>query len=440
MLSIELITVLMFGFMLFMLASGLPVAFVLGGTAVLFGLVFWGPQSFFIILLKASDTMNATILVAVPLFVFMAFVLERAGIAESLYGALRMWLARVPGGLSAATIFGCTIVAAMSGISTTGVLMMGIIAIPAMLSRGYDKRMAMGAIMAGGALGALIPPSIIFIVYAVLAEVSLGQLFVGGVLPGLLLSSLFVAYIIVRCVVNPSLGPPLRGAEVPGWGESLIALRGVVLPVALVLAVLGSMFAGIATPTEAASVGAFGALVSAAVHRRLDMKVMQEASHRTLAVVAMVMWIVFGANVFASIYQGLGASTFVQNLMLGWEVSPWVVLILIQVVWIVLGCLMDSLSILMVTGPIFIPVAAALGFDPLWLGVLFVLTSEIGYLTPPFGVNLFILRGIVTEKQASMQEIYLSAVPFVVLQLFGLILVMTFPSIALWLPGVLFAR
>ena len=440
MFGVEVITALMFGSMLGLLFLGLPVAFVLGGTAVLFGLVFWGPQSFFVILLKAGDTMNSSVLVAVPLFIFMAFMLEKAGIAEKLYVSLRLWLAGLPGSLASTTIVGCTLIAAMSGISTTGVLMMGIIALPAMLASGYDKKLAMGSIMAGGALGSLIPPSITFIVYASISDVSIGKLFLGGVLPGVLLSGLFIAYITIRCFFQPRMGPPIPRGERPSLREKLASTKLLVLPILLILFVLGSMFLGLATPTEAAAIGAAGSIASAVVSRTLSRKVLWDSSLKTFGVVGMVMWIVFGANVFASIYQGVGASAFVQNLLSGWDVPPIVVIILIQVIWIALGALLESLSILMITGPIFVPVAVARGYDPLLLGVLFVLTAEIGYLSPPFGVNLFMMRSIATEQQASMQDIYMSTIPFMALQLLTLILVMVFPAIATWLPAVTFAR
>jgi tripartite ATP-independent transporter DctM subunit len=440
MFGIEAITALMFASMLLFLALGLPVAFVLGGTAVIFGAVFWGPQSFYVILLKAGDTMNSSLLVAIPLFVFMALMLEKSGIAEKLFASIRLWLAGLPGSLASTTVIGCTIIAAMSGISTTGVLMMGIIALPAMLSRGYDKRLAMGSIMAGGALGALIPPSITFIVYASISDVSIGKLFLGGVLPGMLLSGLFFVYITVRCILNPDYGPVIPRDERPSLVQKLVSLRELVLPVVLIVAVLGSMFMGLATPTEASAVGAFGAILSTLLAGKLNRAILADCALKTLSIVAMVMWIVFAANVFASIYQGLGASNFVQGLLTGWQVHPIVVIILMQAIWILLGCMMDSLSILMITGPIFVPVSVALGYDPLLLGILFVMTSEIGYLSPPFGVNLYMMRSVASEEVASMQDIYASVLPFIALQLLGLILVMAFPVIALWLPGLVFAR
>jgi tripartite ATP-independent transporter DctM subunit len=427
----------MFGFMLLMLATGLPVAFVLGGTAVLFGTFMWGPDSVNVVIFKASDIMRESVLVAVPLFVFMACMLERSGIAEALYDVLHRWLGPLRGGLSAGTVIGCTFIAAMSGISTTGVLMMGIIGYPAMVRRGYDRGLAMGAIMAGGALGPLIPPSVVMIVYAVLSELSVGKLFLGGVVPGLILVALFITYVLVRSYFQPEIGPALPLEERATWNEKFRSLKGIVLPISLIVAVLGSIFAGMATPTEAASVGAFGAIVSAAVHRRLSWSVLMQSSFLTLRVVAMVMWIVFAASVFASIYQGLGASSLIQGLLTELKVSPWVVMAIIQVVWIILGSLMDALSILLITAPVFLPVAAELGFDPLWFGILYVVNTEMGYLTPPFGVNLFVMRGIVASEGVGMGEIYRAALPFIILQFIGLLLIIFFPALATWLPNTL---
>lgn len=437
--GIELITASLFLFMLVMLVAGTPIVFAIGGTAVLFGLLFWGPASFYVILLKASDTMNSSVLLAVPLFVFMAFALERSGAAERLYSATRVWMSGLSGGLAAATIIGCTIVAAMSGISTTGVLMMGIIGFPMMLRYGYDPKLAMGSIMAGGALGSLIPPSITFILWGLLADVSIGKLFMGGVVPGLLLAIGFVAYVLIRAAINPNLGPPLPVEERPSLAEKIRALRGIILPLLLVSGVLGVMFLGIATPTEASAIGAVGALITAAVHGQLNWSYLRETSERTLLVVAMVMWIIFSANIFSSIYQGLGAAQLIHDLMTGWEINRWYVLIFMQIIWILLGCFMDSGSILLITGPIFIPVAVALGFDPLWLGVLFVVNSELGYLTPPFGVNLMVMRGIAPPKIRT-SEIYRAVPPFLCIQLAVLVLCMIFPELATWLPNQVFAR
>ncbi len=433
--SIEAVTLLMFLSMLLLLASGLPVAFVLGGSALFFGYTVWGPASLNVVVAAASDLLRANLLVAVPLFVFMAYMLEKSGIAEDLYGAMHRWMGGLRGGLAAGTVLACTLVAAMSGISTTGVLMMGIIGLPAMLRRGYDRRLAMGCIMAGGALGPLIPPSIVMIIYSLLSGQSIGKLFIGGILPGLLLSSLFIAYILGRCFLRPDLGPALPPQERACWKEKLTALRGILLPALIVLGVLGSLFVGIATPTEAASVGALGAILSAAVYRRLSPAILKAVAFQSLKTVSMVMWVIFGAGCFATIYQGIGASEFIQNLIKGWPVGKWIVLFLIQATWIFLGCLMDAISILMVTAPVFIPVAQFLGVDLLWFGVLYCVNTEMGYLTPPFGVNLFVMRGITQDLGISTKEIYLAAVPFIAIQFLGLVLVMAFPGIITWLPG-----
>jgi tripartite ATP-independent transporter DctM subunit len=435
--SIELITILMFGLMLLLLAAGLPIVFVLGGTAMFFGICMWGTESVYVVAANANETIHARLLVAVPLFVFMAYMLESSGIAEELYAVMYRWMGPLRGGLSAGTVLCCTVVAAMSGISSTGVLLMGIIGLPAMLRRGYDKSLAMGAIMAGGALGPLIPPSVVMIVYALIAELSVGKLFLGGLLPGLVLSFLFVIYILVRCYFSPHLGPALPLEERASWPEKFIALKGVIFPTLLVIGVLGSIFAGLATPTEAAAVGAFGSMASAAIYKKLNWDILKSSAFRTLGTVAMVMWVIFGAKCFATIYQGIGAAQLIQNVLQSMPVSPWVILIMIQITWLILGSLMDALSILLITAPIFIPVADFLGFDPLWFGILYAVNTEMGYLTPPFGVNLIIMRGI-APAGISMGDIYRSVGPFIGLQAFGLVLLMLFPPLAIWLPNLVF--
>jgi tripartite ATP-independent transporter DctM subunit len=390
------------------------------------------------VIANASELMRATVMVAVPLFVFMAYMLEKSGIAEDLYEVMYRWLGKLKGGLAAATILCCTVVAAMSGISTTGVLLMGIIGLPAMLRRNYDIKLAMGSIMAGGALGPLIPPSVVLIVYSLISGESVGKLFIGAVLPGLLLSMFFIGYILIRCHLKPAAGPALPPEELFTFKQKIIALKGVILPIGLVICVLGSIFMGIATPTEAAAVGAFGSVASAWIHRKLTWGVLREAAVQTLKTVSMVMWVIFGAGCFVSIYQGLGASQFIQDLLKSWPVSPWMILILMQAVWIVLGCLMDALSILMITSPIFVPMAQFLGFDLLWFGVLFAVNTEMGYLTPPFGVNLIVMKGIVQDRGVPMGQVYQAVWPFVTLQFLGMLCVLFFPQLVTWLPNLLF--
>jgi tripartite ATP-independent transporter DctM subunit len=317
------------------------------------------------------------------------------------------------------------------------VLMMGIIGLPAMLRRNYDKSIAMGCIMAGGALGPLIPPSVVLIIYSLLSGQSIGKLFVGGIIPGLLLAFLFIVYILIRCSLKPEIGPALPPDERSTWREKLVALRGIILPILIVSGVLGSLFLGVATPTEAASVGAVGAVISAGIYRRLNFKILKGVAFQSLKTVSMVMWVIFGAGCFATIYQGIGASELIQNMIKAWPVNKWIILGLIQVTWVILGCLMDAISILMVTAPVFIPIANYLGVDLLWFGVVYAVNTEMGYLTPPFGVNLFVMRGITQDMGISTKEIYTAAMPFVVLQFIGLVLVMAFPGLITWLPNAL---
>ena len=435
--SIELITVLFFGSLFLLLATGLPLAFALGGLAVVFTLWLWGVPGLFLTAAKAMGMMSTIILIAAPLFIFMANVLERSGVAEALFTMIYRWGGRLPGSLAIGVVVICTIFAAMSGASATGTVTMGIIALPAMLKRGYDKRLGIGCIMAGGALGPLIPPSVTMIVFGLFYGVSIGKLFAGGIVPGLILASLFIAYIAVRSYFQPHLAPPLPPEELASWREKLVSTRAVILPLLLVVAVLGSIFGGLATPTEASAVGAFGSLAAAAVNGKLNWTLIKEASYRTLTITAMILWIIMAASMFTAVYQGIGAADLVRNLLENWSVSPLVILIVIQLSFFVLGCLMDPVGILLITTPVYLPLLPLLGIDPLWFGILFMVNTEMAYLTPPFGVNLFYMRGIV-PKNVSMVDIYLSAVPFVLLQAVGLALVIVFPELATWLPNLLF--
>ncbi|NVM23026.1 MAG: TRAP transporter large permease subunit [Desulfobacterales bacterium] len=435
--SIGLITILLFASMIFFIALGLPIAFSIGGVSVIFGLALWGPISTQIVAVKAITQMRTIILIAVPLFIFMATMLERSGIADDLYEMMHRWMGTLRGGLAMGTVFICTIFAAMSGISGAGTVTMGIIALPNMLKRGYDKSLAIGCIMAGGALGVLIPPSVIMIIYGLFSRQSVGKLFAGGLLPGLLLSTLFVVYIGIRCYFNPRLGPILPPEERASWQLKLICLRAVILPLLLVVGVLGSIFLGMATPTEAASVGSFGAIICAAIHRRLGWSMLMAAAKRTLRTTAMIMWIILASAIFCGVYQGLGAAELMEEMLMKAAVSKWLILGMIQLSFLILGCFVDPVGILMMTTPVYLPVITFLGFDPLWYGIVFVVNMEMAFLTPPFGSNLFYMKGV-APKDVTMLDIYRSITPFVLLQMLGLALVIAFPQIALFLPSLLF--
>jgi len=442
--SIELITVLLFGSMILFLALGLPVAFTLGGIGIIFIIFGWDPSALRAVALDIFGKMTNFILVAIPLFVFMANVLERSGVADDAYEMMYRWFGPLRGGLAVGTVIICTIFAAMSGISAAATVSMGLIAVPSMLKRGYQKELVMGSVQAGGALGVLIPPSIIMIVLALFGQLSVGKLFAGGMIPGLILSSLFIIYILIRSFLQPNLAPALPPEMRSSWRDKFISLRAVILPVLLIVLVLGSILAGMATPSEAAGIGAFGSIICAAVYGRLNWRMFKEACDQTIRLSAMVMWIIFGACCLSVAYIAIGADELIGNILMGLPGGRWGPLIIMVFIWIVLGCFLDNFGILAITTPVFFPVVRALGFDPLWFGILYVLTIETSYLTPPFGFNLFFMKGITpfikreTGIDISMGDIYRSVVPFVGIQLVALVLVMVFPQLALWLPNVVF--
>ncbi|MFC1870851.1 TRAP transporter large permease subunit [Chloroflexota bacterium] len=324
----------------------------------------------------------------------------------------------------------------MSGITGVGAVTMGLIALPAMLKRNYDKGIAVGCIPAGGALGALIPPSMAMILYGIQAEVSIGKLFIGGILPGLLLSSLFIIYIGIRCFLQPKLGPALPPEERASWLEKLLSLRAIIIPLLIVVGVLGSIFAGVATVTEAAAVGAICSVLSAAIYGRLKWKMIKESSYATVRLSSMVLLIIVGSTFFTTVFSGLGGSAIIGNIIEGLPLGRWGILMLMQISFLLLGCLLDPTAIIVITTPIYVPIITSMGFDPLWFGILFVLNMEMGFLTPPFGLTLFMFKGVVPEG-ITMGDIYRSIFPFIMLQALALAIVMIFPAIALWLPSMM---
>jgi tripartite ATP-independent transporter DctM subunit len=429
-----MLTLLLFSTLLICVLSGLPIAFAIGGASMVFALLLWGESGLYVIASSISGAMTSLILIALPLFVFMANILERAGVADSLYTMMHHWMGPLRGGLAIGTVVICTVFAAMSGISATATVTMGLIALPEMLKRGYNKRMVIGSIMAGGALGQLIPPSVMMIVFAMLANTSVGGLFMGGIIPGLILSAMFSGYILIMCLLKRDYGPPLPVNERGNWGVKFSSLKAVILPIGIIIMVLGGIYAGICTPTEAAALGGFGAIIAAAIHRKLNWEMFSHASRRTLSVTAMVMWIIFSSMCFSTVYSGLGGSGFVENLLTAVPGGRYVPIIMMQAILFVLGCFLDPTGILMVCVPIFLPVVKSLGFSPIWFGVLFVMNMEMAFLTPPVGANLFYMKGVAPEG-TSVIDIYRGALPFISLQAAGLILVMIWPQLVTWLPG-----
>lgn len=436
-LSIEILTALFFGSLFVFIMLGVPLTFVLGGLSIIF-LYFEGGQIYFyLVASKMWDLMETSSLIAIPLYVFMAMLLERSGVAHDLYRMMHLWWGGLRGGLAIGTVLICTIFAAMSGISGAAVVTMGTIALPQMLSRGYDKELALGAINAGGGWGILIPPSILMVLYALITEVSVGKLFAAGVGPGLLLFTLVSLYIGIRCWLQPHLGPALPSEERGDWSEKIASLRAVFLPVFIIFIVLGAIFMGFATVTEAAAIGVFGSLVASAINRKLSWGVVQEASLRTFRLTTIITWIVFAAHAYSTAYTAMGAESFITGIT---ELIPggkWGALAFMMFVLFLLGMVLDPVGIMLITLPVFLPMVKAHGFDEIWFGILFVVMMEISYMTPPFGFNLFYLRSV-APPEVTMKDIYWSVAPYTLVELTGLFLIVMFPAIALWLPNLLF--
>ena len=435
--DITWVVLLLFLMMFISFAMGVPVAFALGGAGVLVILFAWNPGSLTLVALAAVNKLSGFAFLAIPFFIFMGIVLETAGIADDLFRMMFKWFGQLRGGLAVGTVLICTVFAAMTGVSGAATVTMGVIALPAMLKRNYQKEISIGCIAAGGALGILIPPSITMIIYGLIAPESVGKLFAGGVFAGLTLSALFIAYILIRSRLQPHLAPALPMEERGGWRERFVTLKAVIAPIFLVLAVLGSIFGGITSVSEAGAMGALGSLLCAAIYRRLNWDMLKESCFRTLRLTCMVMWIILGATAFSSFISASGISRVIGDFVLALEVNRWTILVGIQLVLILMGMIMETTGIIMVTVPIFVPIIKALGFDPVWFGVLFVVNTEMAFLTPPFGYNLFYMRAVVPEG-ITMIDIYRSIIPFVGLQAIGLVLCMFFPAIILWLPSIIF--
>jgi tripartite ATP-independent transporter DctM subunit len=432
-----LVTILMFGSFFLLLLLGVPLAWTTAVVGVIFGYLMWGPNSLNLIVLRVYDVMVSFSLIAIPLFVFMGNMLQQSGIADDLFRAIHVWLGRIKGGLAAATIVLCTILAAMIGTVGADVTITGLIALPFMLRQGYDRRMALGAIAAGGALGVLIPPSIMFIIYGVTTGQSIGKLFMGGVGPGLLFGALYIGYILIKCHLNPEAGPAASDEDTGiSLKDKMLLLKSLVLPVLLIASIMGAIFGGVATPGEASGVGALGAMVCAAVRRKLTWPNLRESLYATMKTVGLIMWIVFGAMVFIATYTLAGGSDFVSETLPILPLGPWGVLILIQLILLLLGMVLDIIGITVLLAPMFVPVIRELGFDPIWFGVLFNLNLQIAYLSPPFGYSMFYLKAV-APPDVTMTELYGSVWPYLMLQIAGMILCMVFPAIITWLPGVM---
>src|SRR5690625_1125892 len=412
---------------------GLPVALGLGGTAALFAFIF-EPK----ILMSAPSAFFSTpwqhIIVTVPLFIFMGNIIRFSGIAETAYDAAYKLIGHLPGGLAMGTVQVCTIFAAITGITPPATITMGQIAYPSMMKYNYHRGITIGSIGAGGALGALIPPSIPFIFYGILANESIGALFLGGIIPGIMLAVMYVLYIGIRCKIQPHMGPAIPRDERFTVGEKLKAVAGIWPFLILIFIVLGVIWMGVATPAEAAAFGAGGALLINFVFGQLSWKIVKDSLIFTVNLAGMGLWILIGANFFVNVFSSLGGQRVITNIVLSMPGGKWGVLIMMMLIIIILGMVMDDWAIIMMTTPLFVPILNEIGISTLWYGVLLVVNIQIAYLTPPFGFVLFWIKSIL-PKDVNMGVVYRAVLPFIAIQLVELILIMIFPGITTWLPS-----
>lgn len=428
-----IVTFLMFAGLIIGLLLGHPLAFVLGGLAVIFGYFSWGPLSFIIFGNRIIGLLDNFILVAVPMFILMANLLMQSGVAEGLFGSLRYLLGPLRGGLAMTVVLVCTVFAACAGVIGASVVSMGLLAFPLMLKYGYDKRMSAGLICAGGSLGILIPPSIMLIIMADMSGLSVGKLFVGSVMPGLVLAALYLLYILILCGFRPELGPPLSQEErqlVPVKKRLKMALVSFVPPLLLIAGVLGSIFTGIATPTEASALGAFLSLILTILYGRFSWKMLKETTLSTAKTVSMVMIILVGATCFTGVFMGIGGGKVLSSFIMGMGLGKWGVFVAMMFVVFILGIFIDWIGIVYITFPIFLPIATELGFDPLWFVVCIAVCLQTSFLTPPFGYALFYMKGI-AEDTLTTADIYQSIMPYLLIILFGLFICIKFPGLIL---------
>ncbi len=437
--SPEIVTVLMIGGILIGVALGYPLALTVGGVGMVIGVLLWGPAiAGEVYYARFFSGIQNYVLLAVPLFVFMGVMLEHSGVAEGMYDALYLWFGGLKGGLAVTTIVIGTIVAACVGIIGASVTMLALIALPAMINRGYDRSLAAGAVCAGGSLGILIPPSIMLVVYGPMAGLSVGRLFFGAFLPGFLLSALYIVYVVVRCIIQPNLAPVVPASEraVPMLVKTSRLLKSMVPPVILILAVLGSIFFGVAAPTEAAGVGALASCLLAAAYRRLDWHTLMRTALSTVRVAGMILLIGAFAFSFVGIFMRANCDRVVTEFVLAAPGGKWGAFLIIMFLCFILGFLIDWLGIIFIMVPIVTPIGVAVGFDPLWFAMMICINLQMSFMTPPFAYALFYVRGAADPKLGlTSGSIIVGMVPYVFIIMTALVLCVIFPQVILWLPG-----
>jgi tripartite ATP-independent transporter DctM subunit len=432
----EQMAILALALLIIMVVSGIHLSFAMMFLAVVFGLIYRGPAILPLFMHNAFETMQNEILIAVPLFVFMGCILERSGATDKLFDTLFQLLGPVRGGLAIATVLISTVFAACTGVIAASVTTMALIALPAMLNRGYDKGLSTGVVCAGGTLGILIPPSVMLVVLGPMANLSVANLFAGAIFPGLILSGLYLAYVGVRCWLQPGAGPAISAEERrESQGKLLLNTVLYMLPIiGLLIAVMGSILAGVASPTEASAVGVVGSMLIAIGYRSLSLETVKRAVKETLMVTAMVFFVIVGAKMFTSMFMYMRGGAVIERVLLGLAWNKWMILMLMMLIVFLLGMLIDWIGILYICIPIFMPIAVKLGFDPLWFGMLVAVNLQMSFLTPPFAYSIFFVKGLAPPEVSTM-DIYRGIIPFVAFQAIALLLCVLFPQIVLWLPS-----
>ena len=433
--SYEMIALLMFASMMLMLITGQRVFAAIGSVAVIAALLLWGEGGSEMAFSAAMKLMKWYPLLTLPMFIYMGFMLSESGVADDLYRMFHVWFGPVRGGLAIGTIGVMVVVSAMNGLSVAGMAIGATIALPELLRRNYDKIMVTGVIQAGSSLGILVPPSVVLVLYGMIARQPVGKLWLAGALPGLMMAGLFVLYIAGRCWVQPTLGPVLPKEErTASLAEKLKLIRAGVLPFLIFFSMTGLFFMGYTSLVESSAVGAIGATGAALLRRRLTFKVLEATLRKTLGVSCMFMWIILAALCFGAVFDGLGAVRAIEGFFLGrLGLGPWEVLILMQLSFLLMGTFLDDTAMLVIVAPLYVPLVKVLGFDLIWYGVLYTITCQIAYMTPPFGYNLFLMRAM-APPEIELMDIYRSILPFVLVMVIALALVMSFPQLALWLP------
>jgi tripartite ATP-independent transporter DctM subunit len=438
--SYEAIAITMFVAMLAMLITGQRIFAAIGAVATIFALALWGKGASEMPFHAAFVLMNWYALLTLPMFVFMGYMFSESGIADDLYRMFHVWMGPINGGLAIGTMGLMIAIAAMNGLSVAGMAIGASIALPEMLKRKYDKVMITGVVQAGSSLGIMVPPSVVLVLYGMIARQPVGRLWLAGVFPGLLLGGLMILYIVIRCALQPSLGPALSKEERQqiNWGERLRLLRAGILPIIIIFSMTGLFLLGYTSLVECSAVGAAVTTLAALLKGRLTKQVLLNTLRETLSVSCMFMWVILAALGFSSVFDGLGAVHAIELLFHEkWGLGPWGIIMMMQFTFIVMGMFLDDTAMLIIVAPLYVPLVRKLGFDPIWFGVLYTVTCQIAYMTPPFGYNLFLMKAM-APSEVTLADIYRSIVPFVLVMIVGLIILMVFPQIALWLPNLYF--